>query len=75
MAHVNFESSSRKNRDLPFSPAFRWAGAALWKKVSDGQIFMQHNMGLCCMNEAKGRGGVGHFFFFARTPGSVPEKF
>lgn len=52
---AGYQGSSRKNRDLPFLPAFRWAGAGLQKKLYDGQKFMRHNMGLCRMGWGEGR--------------------
>ena len=41
--------SSRKNRGLPLLSAFGGAGARCVETGSRPAIFMQHNMGLCCI--------------------------
>ena len=62
--------SSRKNRGLPLLSAFGGAGARCVETGSKPAIFMQHNMGLCCMNWARG-GGMGRSLPFSSPDGSI----
>lgn len=60
-----FLGSSRKNRRVPFYPAFRGERT---ESVENGlwpPEFRSHNMGLCDMN-AEGGGGGGFHFVFCR---------
>ncbi len=70
-----FYCSSRKNRELPFSGAFGVTGAGCTEKGLGCLIFMQHNMGLCCMNGLGGGGRVAYPIYFWGGTGLVTRKF
>ncbi len=70
-----FYCSSRKNLYLPFSTALAATGGVGTEKGLGCLIFMQHNMGLCCMNGLGGGGRVAYPIYFCYGPGLAPRKF
>ena len=56
MSAVGFLGSSRQNRVLPVLTAFGLAGAHHPEKAFGSPKNVQHNMELCCMRWAGGRG-------------------
>jgi hypothetical protein len=56
MASASFLGSSRKSRRVPVLGAFCVGRRRCVENVYGGQIFVQHNMGLCCTDGKGGRG-------------------
>jgi hypothetical protein len=70
MCVLFFECSSRENRKLPVLAAWRGAGLARVENGSRRSKRMQHNMGLCCMNDR----GIGAGVEFSKGYGAVAGR-
>jgi hypothetical protein len=57
MMSLSFLYSSRKNPNLPFSPAFARPGEGGAENARIGLVFTSHNMGLCDTDWQGGGGG------------------